>query len=133
MSLGIYPVFRPKLPAAQFRVLGEVLAAECMTLHSIAEANGIASITSFGDNREIPDNFDGTPEELDELLGPFDDWYEADDAIAAFDAMLELIRTNPYETRAIDDPDNVAKELEELVRVLTIAHRSGSLFHLEMR
>jgi len=133
MSLGIFPVFRPKMPAAQFRVLGEVLAAECMTLHEIAEANGIPSITSFGDNRDVPKDFDGGPDELDERIGPFDDWFDAADGINAFEAMIELIQTNPYETQAIDEPDNVVKELEELIRVLTIAEKRGAKFHLEMR
>ncbi len=133
MSLGIYPVFNPKVPEAQFRVLGEVLASECTTLHEIAEANSIASITSFGDNREIPSDFEGSPDDFDAMLGPFDEWFEPAEAIDAFAALIDVIRTSPYESRNLDDPESVIEELAELIRVLTIAERNRSRFHLDMR
>jgi hypothetical protein len=64
MSLGIYPCFDPVVPGAKFEALGEALAQEFQTLDKIADANGLTRFTAFGDNREVPEDFEGPPGHL---------------------------------------------------------------------
>ena len=68
MAQGIYPVFKPKLQGTQVTTLGEVLVADLDDLEQIAEENELTPMSAFMDNREVPDDFDGTPEELDEAI-----------------------------------------------------------------
>jgi hypothetical protein len=47
MSLGIYPVFEPKLSGTKFDGLGEVLAANFETLDKIARSAKLTPFTTF--------------------------------------------------------------------------------------
>ena len=69
MSLGIYPVFQPKLKGTKFDALGEVLAANVEALDKIARSANLTPFTAFADNRPVPEDFDGDPDELAEVMG----------------------------------------------------------------
>jgi hypothetical protein len=132
MSLAIYPVFEPTNPAIESTRLGEVLAREFQTLDKIAQANGLTPLTAFGDDRQIPEDFEGDPDELRELMGPFEEWFSPAESKGAFQALADLIQNRPSAARKLEEPEAVVAELEELVRVLTIAQKYGARFHLEM-
>lgn len=132
MSLGIYPVFEPKIAEAKFGVLGETLASSFERLDEIAERHGLIPFTAFRDNREVPADFDGSPDDLEELLGPFNEWFDPESGAKAFEALADLIKSNREEAKRFQYPQDVVEELEELVRVLRIAEKRNARFRLEM-
>ncbi len=132
MSLGIYPVFEPKLVGTKFHGLGEVLIANIDALEGIAESVGLMPLTAFADNRPIPDDFDGDPEELDEIMGEWTEWFEPSEGLAATQSLADYIKSNPEAAEQLDDPGEVVDELEEMVRVLGVAALEGIQFRLHM-
>jgi hypothetical protein len=132
MSLGIYPVFEPKLTATKFDSLGEVLAENFETLDSIAQSANLTELTAFADNRPIPDDFDGDPDELAELMGEWTDWFDPAHGRAAIRALADHINASPKAAKRLDEQDAVVAELEEMVRVLEVAASEGVRFRLEM-
>ena len=133
MGLIVFPVFRTPIPAVKSRTTGELIAAELAALDRIAEANGIPSLTAFADQRPIPDDFNGPPWELDELLGPCNDWFPAADGRESLARLASLIRERPDLAGGLDSPDDVATELDDLARLLAIAAEAGAEFRLDMR
>jgi hypothetical protein len=132
MGLGIYPVFKPKLRGGTFKALGEALARNYQDLDRLAQSHGLTPLTAFADNRPIPEGFNGPPEDLEELMGPWDEWFEAGEGKAAFRALADLLKNKPKVAKKLEEPEQVAEELEELARVLAIAERQAAKFHLEM-
>ena len=133
MSLCIYPVFNPPVPDAAFEELGEVLACDIEAIEQVAEEHGITGLMmAFGDTREIPEDFDGSPDELDDVLGPWDDWFCCRDGITAMEALADLIERNPAAAQSLESPESVAGELRSIARVLGLAHAEGAQFRLEM-
>jgi hypothetical protein len=132
MSLGIYPVFQPKLKGTTFDALGEVLAANFETLDKIARTAKLTPFTAFADNRPVPEDFDGDPDELDEVMGEWTEWFEAADGHAAMQALADHIRANAKAAKRLDEPDGVVEELTEMARVLGVAAKQGVRFRLQM-
>ncbi len=132
MSMGIWPVFNPAVRTAYPRCTGEVLAKEHEGLDLIADLHRLKRFSDFGDNREIPDGFDGSPDDLEDLLGPFDEWFEVAEGLAVFGALVELIETDASAARLVRRPKRTAKELKDLIRVLKIAEKYHAKFHLEL-
>src|SRR5947209_2748157 len=128
MSLGIYPVFQPRLRGTKFEAIGEMLALEYQALDRIAVANGLTLFTAFADNRTVPNDFDGSPNDLKELLGPSDQWFDANEGKIAFRALANLIKSDVRAAKEFESPDAVVPELEELVRVLTVANDQAARF-----
>jgi hypothetical protein len=69
---------------------------------------------------------------MDDPLGPWDEWFEPNAGIAAFQALANLIRSKPKVARKLENAEGVVYELEELVRVLGIAKQKRAGFRLEM-
>lgn len=133
MGLIVFPVFRPPIPAVNPRTSGEFLGAEFAALDRIAQTSGTVPITAFADQRPVPDDFDGPPWELDEVLGPCEDWFSAVEGQVAFTKLARLIRERPQLAQELESPENVAEELDDLTRILSVAADAGSEFRLEMR
>jgi hypothetical protein len=131
MSLGIYPVFRPKVRAAKFDSLGEGLARAFEALDRIADAHGATRLSAFADTREVPADFDGDPDELAERMGPWTEWFDASQGKAAFQALADILRKEATARQQLEHPESVVAELEELVRVLAIAEQKRAKFRLE--
>lgn len=132
MSLGIYPVFEPKLKGITFDALGEVLAANFEMIDDIARSARLTPFTAFADNRPIPDDFDGDPDELAEILGEWTEWFDPSEGRSAIAALIDHITANPEAAEQLDRPDQVADELAEIARVLEAATVQGVRFRLEM-
>jgi hypothetical protein len=126
VAQGIYPVFKPKLQTAQVTTLGEVLVADLDDLEEIADENDLTPMSAFMDNREVPDDFDGTPEELDEAIGEWNEWFEP---AAGADALEALAASVGDHERA----EELANELQDIARVLRVAaKKQGMKFRLEL-
>ncbi len=132
MSLGIYPVFEPNLKETKFDVLGEVLAANFEALDKIAQSVAVTQFTAFADNRAIPEDFDGNPDDLDEMLGEWTEWFDPAEGQETMMALADYIKANPRVSKQLGDPAALLDELKELARVLGAAAAQGIRFRLEM-
>jgi hypothetical protein len=132
MSLGIYPVFEPKLRRAKFAALGEILAHNFEALERIADAADLTPFTAVADTREVPSDFDGSPEDLEDVLGPWTDWFDPATGRAAIQALVNHIKSNPAAARRLDYSEDVVTALEEIVRALAVAETEGVRSRLRM-
>jgi hypothetical protein len=132
MSLGIYPVFEPKLTGTAFDALGEVLASNFEALDKIARSAKLTPFTAFADNRPVPDDFDGDPDELAAVLGEWTEWFDPAEGREAMQALAGHIKTSPKAAKRLGGADEVVAELEEMARVLGVAAAQGARFRLQM-
>jgi hypothetical protein len=132
VGLIVYPKFRSTVPTTKPRTSGEFLARAIDTLDEIADEHGLVRFTAFGDQRTITRDFDGPPWELEEIMGPCEDWFPAAEGRAAFIELARLIREAPEAAGRFRSPDYVADELEDLARCLEVAEGLGIDFRLAM-
>lgn len=132
MGVEIFPEFKPSVRGAKFNADGKLLARVFEQLDRIAASHGLQKFSAFGDNREIPDDFEGDPDELDELLGPCDVWYPVKDGLKTIEGLIECIKTDPKTARKVKEPQGVVEALEELARCLHVAAKKNAKFRLEM-
>jgi len=132
MGLLIFPVFNPELPTIPAQTSGECLGAEFPLLDAVAAEHGLSGLSRFGDTREIPEDFDGPPWEIEEILGPCEDWHDASEGQAAMTALGSLLRDNAVAAERFEAPDALIVELDDLARILGTAHAAGAKFRLEV-
>lgn len=132
MSLGIYPVFEPKLVGTEFDALGEVLAANLEALDRIARSADLTPFTAFADNRPVPDDFDGDPDGLAEVMGEWAEWFDPAEGHAVVQALAERIQASPRVAARLNEPTGMVAKLVELARVLGVAAAQGVRFRLQM-
>ena len=132
MSLGIILVFKPKLTGAPFQPLGKVLAANFEALDRIARSAKLTPFTAFADNRPVPDDFDGDPDELAKLTGVWMEWFDPAEGQAVMQALADHIKGNAKAAKRLDGATEVVEELEEMAGVLKLAAARGVRFRLEM-
>ena len=132
MSLGIYPVFDPELRGTTFKALGEVLAHNYEMMDRIAKAAKLRPFTAFADTRVVPANFNGAPENLEDILGPWTGWFDPAEGRAVILDFVSHIKAHPEAAKRLDDPTRVIEELEEIVRVLAVAEKETVKFRLHM-
>jgi hypothetical protein len=126
LAQGIFPVFKPKLQGTQPKTLGETLVADLDDLEELAEKEELTPLSAFMDNREVPDDFDGAPEDLDEAMGSWDEWFVPRDGIAAIEALAASVSDLPHATE-------LEEELLDIARVLkAAAKKRGMKFRLEL-
>src|SRR5690606_16956723 len=126
------PVFEPKLKGTKFDALGEVLAANFEALDKIARSAKLKPFSAFADNRPIPDDFDGDPDELAEVMGEWTEWFDPAEGQAAMQALADHIKSSPKAAKRLDGPDGVVEELKEMARVLEVAAKQRARFRLQM-
>lgn len=132
MGAEVFPVFNPRIAAASFDADGKLLLREHAALDSIARDLGLAPFTSFGDNRGVPDDFDGDPDELDEVLGEWDEWFSIDDGLKTIDGLIQAIENDADMAARIEEPDYIRADLQELAKCLQIARTQCDQFRLEV-
>jgi hypothetical protein len=132
MSLSVYPVFEVALRGGKFDALGEVLAHNFEALDKIAGAAKLKPFTAFADNRPIPEDFDGDPDELAAVMGEWTEWFDAAAGRTAMQALADHIKANPNAAKRLHNAAGVVRELEEMERVLAVAEVEGLRFRLEM-
>jgi hypothetical protein len=67
MSVMIYPVFN-KAIAEEFDCDGNGFGRYFDLLNELSDKNGVAPLSSFGNNSEIPEGFDGKPKDIMDRL-----------------------------------------------------------------
>jgi len=129
MMLTIYPVFdREVEDESEPARGGEILAAELETIDDFADDADLPGLSDFADSREVPDDFDGTAEDLDALLGPSTDWYEAEKGARALAKLADRIDADATFDGAVE----VVAELRDLVSQVRRAAGAGARFRLEI-
>lgn len=131
MSLGLIPIFLGKT-AAKFRALGEVLAHELDALEQVAAKAGIVPLSAFTDQRQIPVDFDGDPEELEDILGPCTDWFDAATGADAVGHLIRAIERDESSSVPFVDRTAVLEELALLKSCLQTAAAGHTKFRLEL-
>jgi hypothetical protein len=86
MSLGLCPVCEPALDDARMPD-GTALLQALDVLDELSAALGVRALSSYGDTRELPADFDGDPDEALELLGPRTDWHAINDGLASCETL----------------------------------------------
>jgi len=129
MSLGLIPIFSPE-GAGAFEGLGEALAQDLAALEELAYSAGLTPLSAFADQRDIPEDFTGDPEELDELLGPCTDWFDPALGADAVDALRASIDSRAGRAVAFEEIEGVIEELEALAACLRRAALGGAKFRL---
>ena len=132
MGLSIVSVFEPDISNIEFLSEGKILFKEFQILDEIAEENGVSLLSSFGDNREIPEDFDGDPDELEDVLGPFDQLFEPENGIITVRVIISKIKSETKWKERLSYPDCLLEELEDLLECLKIAKAENAKFYLEL-
>jgi DNA-binding PucR family transcriptional regulator len=114
------------------RTTGEFLARQYEVLDQIADIHGLRRLSSFTDPREVPEDWDRPPWELEEALGPSVEWFPASEGQGTFSELARLIRDEPEIAQTLDSPELIVDELEDLARILEVAARVKGKFRLEM-
>jgi hypothetical protein len=125
-------LFNPELPEAKSETTGEFLAREFQILDEIADSLGLKRFSSFGNNLDVLEDFNGSPEELDELLGPYEQWFDAAEGKQAFEALAGAIKRKHDNAQNLESPQALVEELQDLSKMLSIAIKKGARFRLEM-
>jgi hypothetical protein len=132
MGLGVYPTFNLPVSVATFDSDGKFLLAKFDVLDDVASAYGLRPLSSFADNRPIPEGFSGDPDELAQLIGPWDQWFPIADGIRTIDGLTQILRTNPESRSRMGEAEEVIEELETLVECLREAAPLATSFRLEV-
>lgn len=127
MSLGLVPIFQGASP--NHDALGEVLAEQLEDLEALAAQASVTPLSAFGDQRQVPYDFDAAPEDLDAVLGPCTDWFEASSGASAVAQLIDVLQ-RPDHAGAIRDRDAVLEELAALRSCLEKAADAGAKFRL---
>ena len=131
MSVLLFPTFTSKLKVPP-ETTGEFLGANLDELEQIAGEIGVAPLSTFGDNREVPKDFDGPPWELDEVLGEWNEWFDPGGAIPAVVRLRSAIAGNDAFQERLEASNEVMRELEDLEMLLRAAHEQGCEFRFEI-
>ena len=132
MGAGLWPAFEPALERVTPHCDGKLVLRACEALDALSQQSGVPRFTSFADSRPVPDGFEGDPDDLADLLGPWSAWFQVEDGIACFVTLADTIRAGEL-SHDIDDAEGVADELRDLVRCLSEAKAAGrTRFRLEL-
>ena len=131
MGMILFPVFDAPMSISS-ETTCEFLAAFLEELDAAADRLGLVRITEFADNRPIPEDFDGDPADLQEVMGPCDDWFDAADGQRAVSALAYALQANPADFELDDAREGVEHELRDLAEVQEKAASEGIRFRLEL-
>ena len=132
MGLGIYPCFKPRVPGAEFDSDGTFLLREYEFLDDIAGEMGLTPLSSFGDTRPVPDGFEGSPDDLREFRGPWDEWFPIDDAAQTVDGLIDALSSISIYRKKSEHVDELICELQELRRCFKVAGKHRAKFRFDV-
>jgi hypothetical protein len=127
----LYPVFEHATRVSG-KTTGEFLAAFVDELETAADTLGLTPLSAFADSRPVPEGFDGDPDELEELMGPCQEWFEPADGQQAVAALLDGMEADPEAFQLDDAREGVECELRDLAGILRQAASESVRFRLEL-
>ena len=126
MGMVVFPVFdREDARVPEPETSGELLARFLEDIDDVASKAGLPGLSAFADPRSVPDGFDGSPEDLEALMGPSTAWYECRAGSAALSELASRVGSEPSLAACVP-------ELSDLAKTLDAAARLGLRFRLEM-
>jgi hypothetical protein len=132
MGVEFYPVFKPRVAAAEFANDGKLLLAEHQTLDAIASDLGVNPFTAFCDNRDVPDDFDGDTDadadDLEELLGDWDEWFSIENGLKTIDSLITAIEGDTEIASRFESAEYILEDLKELSAFFS-AFRPACVLH----
>jgi hypothetical protein len=136
MGIGIFPSFRPEVEGAIFNSDGKLLASLLPQLDSICVRLGVTKLSGFTDNREPPAglgfDIDADPEEVELLMGEWNEWFHAEAAIPTLEALVAAIPSQPDLPLHPRDRAALSSDLREILSSLRLAAEAGATFRLEL-
>ena len=131
MDLGLHLSFRPPEPELVRHCEGAYLLAELDALDAAAGANALRPLSDFVDPRELRDDFHGDPDELDGILGEWEDWFPVDEGLTVLEDLIHCLENDPSCRCYLASPERTLFELRDLERCLEAA-ADGTEFRLEV-
>jgi len=128
VSVALYIVLEKPIPGSDHSVIGKALGRVCKLLDILAEKAGTKPLMKF---------FSVSPKEMSEFavdhgVGtenetrfPPEQWFPADEGLAAIRGLREAARTEQ-----IEQLEKILTDLDEFERVLEIAKEHGVGWHL---
>ena len=132
MEFSIVPVFSPTPDRRVSPCEGTRILTSLEALDEVAAVNGLRPLSSFTDNREVPEDFHGTTSELDAILGEWAEWFEIEDGLAVVGDLIHALESDPANRSLLPEPARTKHELRELERCLERAENHTRLFRLEI-
>src|SRR5262245_24498583 len=127
MGVELHPAFHPRVPGLLFQAEGKALIDRLKALSRLARQRGVAPLTSFMDNRAVPDDdafdFSSWQAQWEEWLSP----------VRTVQELLDAVRSPAPTGKRVKDVETVLHDLEELARCLRDAAKHGARFRLEVR
>jgi hypothetical protein len=127
MSIGVWPEFKPKVKSIKPTLDGAPLLDAIGVLDDLCTSLGVSRLGSFGDNRKVPEDFDGHPDELEDLLGPWDEWFTIADGLKTIDALLAALAKPDVKLELKHAKDHVVEELADVARCLRLAEKKKNV------
>lgn len=131
MSIGLWPAFDPPLDDLERRLDGHGLVRAAELCDELAETLGVTPLFAFCDMREVPEDFEGDADDLEELLGPWEEWFDAAEGRETVASLIPVF-TLPEVIAEVHDKDLIIADLTELLRCLEAAVKAGARFRLEL-
>lgn len=128
MSLTLIVESNPDIPLPNAGVYSEELIESLDELEEVAEENNLTSLSAFG--RQIPDDYDGNPNDIEKILGPWEEWFAPEDGIMVVTALMTALTYG--EDPVYDDDDCLLHVLRGLRSDFEIIKEQGAKFRLEV-
>jgi len=123
MSFALMVTFEDGRPEPHFD--SQLLAYSIDRIESLAARHNLTPLSTYMDNRDVPEDFDGTPEDLLETMGPFDLWFDPRQAASK---LAELAKATA--TATIEYNTDIAREIAAIANILQA--NPARRFHFDM-
>ncbi|MFC2172194.1 hypothetical protein ACFLU6_06130 [Acidobacteriota bacterium] len=139
MAFDFIPHFKDEVSEAVFDSDGKTITLTLPLLDEIARNLDLKPLSGFGDNRQVPEDFDGDIDDLEEMMGEYDEWHSISDCISTIDGLIQHIRSNKSDVETeikinyslIESSDFIIDDLEELHRCMVAAKSQTDSFRFE--
>ena len=132
MDLGLRLVVRPAVSGILPHCRGRFLLAELAALDAAAASGALRPLSDFVDPRELPEDFEGEPREVDALLEEWTEWFSLEQGLAALEDLIHCLENDPACRCLLASPERTLFELRDLERCLESVAGRAETFRLEI-
>jgi hypothetical protein len=136
MGIGMFPTFQPSVEGTTLNSDGKLLASQLYHLDSLCVRLGVPKLSAFTDNREPPTDFtldaDTDPDELELLMGEWNEWFPPEAAIPTLEALASAIPSQSEIALHPRDRDALLSDVREILASLRVAAAAGASFRFDI-